>query len=96
MQTKRNWTPEEKMQIVLEGMRGDATVAEVCRRHGISATLYYEWKDKVMNSAGEIFKHGNGKPDHEKEKMQARLNRLESVIAEITSENLEMKKRLGR
>jgi transposase len=43
-------TPEEKWQIVQEGMKG-GNVSETCRRHGIAQTLYYRWKDEAEQGA---------------------------------------------
>ena len=43
-------TPEEKWQIVQEGMKG-GNVSETCRRHGIAQTLYYRWKDEAEAGA---------------------------------------------
>jgi len=42
---------EEKMAIVLEGLRGDKTVAEICREHSISQAQYYRWRDKFFEGA---------------------------------------------
>ncbi len=44
----RTFTPEQKPEIVLAGLRGDRTVREVCREHEISETLYYQWRDQLL------------------------------------------------
>jgi len=44
----RKWTPEEKMAIVLEGVKGLKSVAEICREHKISQSQYYKWRDKFL------------------------------------------------
>jgi hypothetical protein len=44
----RSWTAQQKIEIVLAGLRGDRTVREVCREHEISDTLYYSWRDKLL------------------------------------------------
>lgn len=44
----RKWTSEEKMAIVLEGIRGLKSVAEICREHKISQGQYYKWRDKFL------------------------------------------------
>lgn len=96
MAERRTWTPQEKLQIVLEGLRGEQEVADVCRRHGISPTQFYDWKAKLMKSADAIYQYENGKRDVEKEKMQEKIVRQHEVIAEITSENLDLKKKRTR
>jgi transposase len=44
----RSWTAEQKIAIVLAGLRGDRSVKEVCREHQISDTLFYAWRDKLL------------------------------------------------
>ena len=46
----RKWSSEEKMGIVLEGQRGQKSVAEICREHQISQALYYRWQDKFLET----------------------------------------------
>ena len=89
---RRKYTPREKMQIVLEGMRGDQAVADVCRKHGINPTLYYTWKDKVIAAAEEVFKNGNTKPDYELEQLRQEHQRMKDALTEVVTENLELKK----
>ena len=93
---RRSWTAAEKLRIVLAGMQAEVDVAELCRREGINPTQYYGWRKQVLSSAGKIFENGRkGKvPDVEARK-EAKIQRLERVIAEITTENLELKKGLS-
>ncbi|MCW2573197.1 MAG: hypothetical protein JWO88_3255 [Frankiales bacterium] len=44
----RQFTPEQKSEIVLAGLRGDRSVRDVCREHEIAETLYYQWRDKLL------------------------------------------------
>ncbi len=44
----RKWTAQQKLEIVVAGLRGDRSAREVCREHGISETLYYGWRDKLF------------------------------------------------
>ena len=46
----RSWTAEQKLEIVLAGMRGDRSVRDVCREHGIAETLYYGWRDRILEA----------------------------------------------
>ena len=46
--TRRKFSPEEKIRIVLEGLRGEQSISELCRREGIAANLYYRWTDKEI------------------------------------------------
>src|SRR4051794_41463746 len=49
----RSWTAQQKLEIVLAGMRGDRTVRDVCREHGIAETLYYGWRDRILEAGRE-------------------------------------------
>jgi transposase-like protein len=44
----RSWTAQQKLEIVLAGLRGDRPARDVCREHGISETLYYTWREKLF------------------------------------------------
>lgn len=95
MSGKRRRRPaEEKLRIVLAGLSGDIEVSELCRREGISPTQYYGWKKQLMSSAGKVFANGPGKASAEQQRAEAELNRAKDVIAEITAENLDLKKGL--
>jgi transposase len=48
--TRREYSAEEKIRIVLEGLRGEHSVAELCRREGISANLYYRWSKDFLEA----------------------------------------------
>ena len=45
---RRKWTAEQKMSIVLQGIKGETTVAEICRNQGISQVQYYKWRDLFL------------------------------------------------
>ena len=45
---QRKWTGDEKLAIVMEGLKEKRSVAEICREHQISQTLYYRWRDKFL------------------------------------------------
>jgi transposase len=93
---RRKWTAAEKLRIVMEGLQANVDVAELCRREGINATQYYGWKKQLLSSASKIYENGR-KPKRpgEDARKEARIQRLERVIAEITTENLELKKGLS-
>ena len=51
----RKFTAEQRLEIVLAGLRGDRTVREVCREHRISETQYYGWRDQLFPAGAERF-----------------------------------------
>ena len=48
--TRRKWEPEEKIRIVLEGLRGEESIAELCRREGIAQNQYYSWSKEFLEA----------------------------------------------
>jgi transposase len=91
---RRKWTGNEKLRIVLTCLQPGVEVSEVCRREGINPTMYYTWKKKLMASAAQIFEEKPKKRDVERERTERDLARMKDVVAEITAENLELKKTL--
>src|SRR6266542_3691831 len=51
----RSWTAKQKIEIVLAGLRGDRSVKEVCREHAISETLYYGWREKLLEGGRKAY-----------------------------------------
>jgi transposase len=49
-QTRRKYSAEEKIRIVLEGLRGEDSIAELCRREGINSNLYYKWSKEFLDA----------------------------------------------
>jgi transposase len=91
---RRKWSSSEKLRIVLAGLQADTKIAELCRREGITANQFYQWKDRLLGSAGKIFEGKAAGPSVEQDRAATELRRMKDVIAEITAENLELKKTL--
>lgn len=92
---RRRWAASEKLRIVLAGMESGVEVSELCRREGINPTMYYGWKKKLLCSATRVFDEKSKKEKTERERTEKELIRLKDVIAEITAENLDLKKTLS-
>lgn len=94
--SRRRWMAKEKLQILKEGQQSGASVSEVCRRHGISTAQYYQWVNQAERVVLEYFENGSKeKPSRGEERMKGELERMRRVVAEITAENLDLKKTLG-
>ena len=78
----RKWAAEEKMAIVLEGIKGQKSVAEICREHQISQTLFYRWRDRFLESAQRGLANGAGKD--EAEALRAEIEKLQKIIGRQT------------
>jgi transposase len=94
--TRRKFSSEEKIRIVLEGLRGEESIAELCRREGISPNLYYRWS-KAFLEAGK--KRLNG--DTQREANSAEVGglrqeneQLKEVVAELFLKTRILKKSL--
>ena len=90
----RRWTAEQKWQIIREARQTGNTVSEVCRRHGIASGQFYSWEKQAQKGALKALRNGNRRRKQSAEitQMQAELDRLRRVVAELSVENLELKK----
>ena len=48
--TRRHFSAEEKIRIVLDGLRGEESIAEICRREGIASSMYYGWSKEFLEA----------------------------------------------
>ena len=78
----RKWSSEEKMAIVLEGLRGQKSVAEICWEHQISQVLYYRWRDRFLEAGQKGL--SNGGSEDETKVLQAQIEKLEKIIGRQT------------
>jgi transposase len=93
---RRRFSAEEKIRIVLEGLRGEESIAALCRREGIAANLYYRWSKEFLE-AGK--KRLNGDTVREATSNEVKVLRsenreLKEVVAEMTLRNRALKKSL--
>jgi len=80
----RKFTAQQKLEIVLAGLRGDRSVKDVCREHEIAETLYYSWRDKLLESGREALA---GKEERQGEKeLRKRVRELERTLGRKTYE----------
>ncbi len=92
--TRRNYSAEEKIRIVLEGLRGEDSIAELCRKEGINQNLYYRWSKEFLEAgkrrlAGDVVREAT--TDEVKNLRQETLG-LKEVVAELLMENRVLKK----
>lgn len=89
---KRSWKGQEKLQIVLEGLKGQISLAELCSRHQISQAQYYQWRDRLIKEGNKIFDYGG--PSKTEESLKQQVGRLQRIIGELTVE-LKKSEELG-
>jgi transposase len=92
--TRRKFSAEEKIRIVLEGLRGEESIAELCRREGIVQNLYYRWSKDFLEAgkkrlAGDTARAATS---NEVKELRRDSSALKEVVAELTLENRLLKK----
>jgi len=95
-QTRKKYSAEEKIRIVIEGLRGESTVAELCRKEGISQSLYYSWSKEFLE-AGKSRLAGDTKRNadaNEVKEMRPEVEQLKLLAAELSLDNRRLKKSL--
>jgi transposase len=94
--TRKKYSAEEKVRIVLEGLRGEEKIAELCRREGIHQNMYYKWSKEFLE-AGKQRLVGDTKREADSQEVEAMRNeneQLKAVVAELTLKNRVLKKSL--
>ena len=92
--TRRKFSPEEKVRVVLEGFRAEVKVSELCRREGIRPNVYYAWLKDFME-AGKVRLQADTVRDAsraEVEGLKRDNERLKQLVAELSLEVLVLKK----
>ena len=88
-------TTEEKIRVVLDGMRCPEGITGLCRQVGISRSTYYHWQRTLLEKGKEaLVSRGNGKVDPQKAKLIQENQRLKELVANLSVDNLVLKKRL--
>src|SRR5215467_10370563 len=96
--TRRQFSTEEKIRIVLSGLRGEDSIAELCRREGIVQNLYYRWSKEFLEAgkkrlAGDTARAATAE---EVKELRRETSALKEVVAELTLENRLLKKKRDR
>ena len=93
----RRFTAEQKMEILREAEQPGVTVSEVCRRHALSPSVFYRWRAVAQSGSAVALKRDaqrTPRKDELEARQKAEIERLRAVVAEITAENLELKKKI--
>jgi len=92
--TRRRYSAEEKIRIVLEGLRGEDSIAELCRREGLNANVYYRWSKEFLE-AGKKRLSGDTRREAtsgEVKELRTESAALKEALAELLMENRLLKK----
>ena len=94
--TRRHFSAEDKIRIVLGGLRGEDSIAELCRKEGIAQSLYYTWSKEFMEAgkrrlAGDTARAAT---TDEVKDLRREASALKECVADLTLENRLLKKRV--
>lgn len=95
--TRKLYSSEEKIRVVIEGMRGEVTIAELCRKEGITESAYYKWTKDFMEAgkkrlSGDTLREAN---TTEVKELTQENQSLKELVAELSLENRLLKKNLN-
>lgn len=95
--TRKHYSAEEKIRIVLAGLRGEESIAALCRREGIAESLYYTWSKEFLEAgkkrlAGDTARQAT---TPEVRDLRSEAAALKEVVAELTLENRLLKSMIG-
>ena len=96
---RKRFSAEQKAAIVRRHLVDRVAVADVCEEHGIQPTVFYRWQKQAFDGLAGLFdKTAVGRPSRQAEeiaRLKAQLARKDEVIAEITQDYIDAKKKLG-
>jgi transposase len=94
--TRKRYTAEEKIRIVMEGIRGDDPISTICRREGIHANMYYKWLKSFMEAGKDRLKgeEKRGATHAEVDELKRDNERLKQLVADLSVDNMVLKKSL--
>jgi transposase len=92
--TRKQYSAEEKIRIVLEGLRGEDSIAELCRREGLNTNIYYHWSKEFLEAgkkrlSGDIVREATS---DEVKVLRSEAAALKEALAEVVMENRLLKK----
>ena len=95
--TRRIYSSEEKIRIIIDGIRGETTIAELCRKEGISQGIYYKWSKDFMDAGkrrltGDTMREAN---TSEVKELKHENHSLKELVAELLLDNRDLKKNLN-
>lgn len=88
---RRQHSAEFKLETVLEGIRGEKPVTQICRERGIRDSLYYKWRDQFKTHAADVFMRQD-QQDQQVNELEARIADLERMVGKLAMENEILKK----
>ena len=94
--TRRKYSTEEKIRIVLEGLKGEVSITELCRREGIVSNLYYRWSKEFLEAGKKRLSGDTAREATSSEvgDLRSENDQLKQLVAELSLKNRLLKKSL--
>lgn len=94
--TRKKYTAEDKIRIVLEGLRGQTGIRELCRREGIPTNLYYTWSKEFLEAGKQRLVGDTARQADSREvtDLRSEVEQLKQLVAELSLKNRVLKKSL--
>ena len=92
--TRRKYSTEEKIRIVLEGLKGEVSIVELCRREGIVSNLYYRWSKEFLEAGKKRLSGDTAREATSSEvgDLRSENDQLKQLVAELSLKNRLLKK----
>ncbi len=92
--TRKQYSAEEKIRIILEGLRGEESIAALCRRDGIAESLYYNWSKEFLEAGKKCLAGDTGRQatSGEVKDLKREMRDMKELVAELSLENRLLKK----
>ena len=92
--TRKRYSAEEKIRIVLEGLKGEESIAEICRRDGINPNIYYKWSKEFLEAGKKRLQGDTVREATNSEVTDLRKenDQLKALVAELSLKNRVLKK----
>ncbi len=92
--TRKQYSAEEKIRIILEGLRGEESIAALCRREGIAESLYYSWSKEFLEAGKKRLAGDTGRQatSGEVKDLKREMRDMKELVAELSLENRLLKK----
>ena len=91
---KQKYSASYKVRTVLEGLKSPDGIAAYCRRRGISEVQFYQWQKQIIENAESVFTKGPKSVERKIASLEETIKRKDQIIAVVTEEALELKKKL--
>jgi len=81
---RRQWSSQEKLKIILEGLSGQIEISKLCAKYQLSQTQYYQWRDQLLKFGNQAFEQKN--VTKKEQYLEQEVRKLKRIIGDLTVE----------